>query len=192
MIEIIKLGGSLQYSHWLKDWLDCIVKSGRCDTLIVPGGGMFAEQVRKAQGTWRFSDEIAHSMALLGMQQMALLFKGVCPDLPIAETEESVRNAFKRSRTVVWSPDLAWLDRCGLPASWDVTSDSLAAWMAGKMNADRLVLIKSAKITEPYTIIELMESGIVDGAFNHFIDKARFDIKFFSRSQIKLFKADRF
>ncbi len=191
MIEIVKLGGSLQNSQLLKDWLDCITAPGRCSTLIVPGGGMFVEQVRKTQKMWRFSDDIAHSMALLGMQQMALMFKGLHPELQLADTDESIRHAFRQGRTGVWSPDIAWLERCGVPESWDVTSDSLAAWLAGKMNADRLVLIKSAKIPEPYTMTQLIELGIVDKAFNHFIDKAGFDIKFFSRSQIKLFRTDR-
>ena len=29
-----------------------------------------------------------------------------------------------------------------LPASWEVTSDSIAAWVAGQVGADRLVLVK--------------------------------------------------
>ncbi|HET8757356.1 MAG TPA: hypothetical protein VFM58_15160, partial [Solirubrobacteraceae bacterium] len=31
----------------------------------------------------------------------------------------------------------------GLPASWDVTSDSIAAWVAGRAGAGRLVLVKA-------------------------------------------------
>lgn len=192
MIEIVKLGGSLQNSGLLKEWLESITASGRCNTLIVPGGGLFTEQVRIAQRTWRFSDEIAHSMALLGMQQMALLFKGLHPELQLADTDESIRQAFRQGRGTVWSPDLNWLEQCGVPASWDITSDSLAAWLAGKLNAERLILVKSAKIPEPYTMKQLTELGIVDRAFNQFIDQAGFDIKFFSRSQIKLFRTDRF
>ena len=46
-------------------------------------------------------------------------------------------------RTPVWLPST-----CGHPGvrqslpSWDVTSDSLAAWLAGKLGADALLLIK--------------------------------------------------
>ena len=31
----------------------------------------------------------------------------------------------------------------GLPASWDVTSDSIAAWVAPQAGAGRLVLVKA-------------------------------------------------
>lgn len=192
MIEIIKLGGSLQDSALLQDWLECIEAVRRDKTLIVPGGGRFADQVRKAQRHWRFSDEIAHSMALLGMQQMALMFKGIDPKLQIAGTDETIRKAFARGHTVVWSPDLDWLEQCKVAASWDVTSDSLAAWMAAKLNADRLVLVKSAKIPDYWTISELSEMGLVDRGFSHFIDQGRFDIKFYSRDQTMLFRTDSF
>jgi dihydroneopterin aldolase len=33
-----------------------------------------------------------------------------------------------------------------LPHSWDVTSDSIAAWVAGEVGAERLVLAKAAKV----------------------------------------------
>ena len=36
----------------------------------------------------------------------------------------------------------ASLDLDALPASWQVTSDSIAAWVAGQVGADRLVLVK--------------------------------------------------
>jgi aspartokinase-like uncharacterized kinase len=39
-----------------------------------------------------------------------------------------------------------WLRRSDpLPHSWDVTSDSIAAWVAGEVGAERLVLAKAAK-----------------------------------------------
>lgn len=188
MTVIIKLGGSLADSSLLKEWLDCIETSRQNKTVIVPGGGMFAEQVRKSQKQWHFSDEVAHSMALLAMQQMALLFQGINRRLQIAGTAEAIQHIFRRQQAVIWSPDIAWLEQAEVPASWEVTSDSLAAWMATKMNADRLVLVKSAKIPEPGTIPQLTDMGLVDKAFCHFIEKGSFDIKFFSRNQITLFR----
>lgn len=189
MTVIIKLGGSLADSSILKEWLDCVENSRQDKTVIVPGGGMFAEQVRKSQKQWHFSDEVAHSMAMLAMQQMAMLFQGINRRLQIAGTAEAINHVFRRQQAVIWSPDLAWLEQSEVPASWEVTSDSLAAWLATKMNADQLVLVKSAKIPESATIPQLTEMGIVDKAFSHFIEKGRFDIKFFSRNQITLYRA---
>jgi aspartokinase-like uncharacterized kinase len=45
-------------------------------------------------------------------------------------------------RTTVLLPAALPLD--DLPASWDVTSDSIAAWVAGQVGAGRLVLVKEA------------------------------------------------
>jgi aspartokinase-like uncharacterized kinase len=43
-------------------------------------------------------------------------------------------------RTTVLLPGALDLDK--LPASWQVTSDSIAAWVAGQAGANRLVLVK--------------------------------------------------
>jgi aspartokinase-like uncharacterized kinase len=61
---------------------------------------------------------------------------------------ELIRGAERRAdlarvaagRTTVLLPAALPLD--GLPASWDVTSDSIAAWVADRAGAERLVLIK--------------------------------------------------
>jgi aspartokinase-like uncharacterized kinase len=62
------------------------------------------------------------------------------------------------------------LDAAGVAASWDITSDSLAAWLAGQLAADELVIVKSAKITEPYTLSGLQQQQILDAAFTQFAD----------------------
>jgi 5-(aminomethyl)-3-furanmethanol phosphate kinase len=58
------------------------------------------------------------------------------------------------------------LDAPEIPASWDITSDSLAAWLASRLAADRLVLVKSVALAEvaiPATV--LVRRGLVDPAF---------------------------
>ena len=46
--------------------------------------------------------------------------------------------------------------------SWDVTSDSLAAWPAARIGLRRLVLVKSAAVPEDAAATALVESGLVD------------------------------
>jgi 5-(aminomethyl)-3-furanmethanol phosphate kinase len=54
----------------------------------------------------------------------------------------------------------------GIAASWDITSDSLAAWLAGKLRARRLVLVKSVAFAgDGVTAAHLARRGIVDRAF---------------------------
>jgi aspartokinase-like uncharacterized kinase len=78
-------------------------------------------------------------MAILGMEQFGWLLSDLipgaerCPDLAPA-------GGFADGRTIVLLPARLALD--ALPASWHVTSDSIAAWVAGQVGADRLVLVK--------------------------------------------------
>ena len=48
-----------------------------------------------------------------------------------------------------------------LPHSWDVTSDSIAAWASIQLHATELILLKSCDVSET-TVAELTGLGIVD------------------------------
>ena len=52
-----------------------------------------------------------------------------------------------------------------LPHSWDVTSDSIAAHLAGRLGAAELVLLKSALPGDGATPEELAATGFVDRHF---------------------------
>jgi aspartokinase-like uncharacterized kinase len=175
---IIKLGGSLSRSDTLVDCLNALEKNyrGRA-VVIVPGGGAFADQVRLAQQHWQFDDNTAHHMALLAMQQMALMFQGLKPGFAIAHTIAAIQKTLDRQKTVIWSPDIIELDNAGIKASWDITSDSLAAWLAKTVSATELILIKSAAIDANLNPQQLAEQDIVDKAFFDFVAEAEFKIQ---------------
>jgi aspartokinase-like uncharacterized kinase len=145
--------------------------------VIVPGGGAFADQVRLAQQHWQFDDNTAHHMALLAMQQMALMIKGLKPEFVIAHAVAAIHEALNRQKTVIWSPDIIELDSAGIPSSWDITSDSLAAWLANELSATELILIKSATIDANLSLHQLAEQHIVDKAFCNFVAQAAFKIR---------------
>lgn len=177
-MTIIKLGGSLSRSEALVGCLNAVEKNyrGRA-VVIVPGGGAFADQVRSAQQHWQFDDITAHRMALLAMQQMALMFKGLRPDFVIADTVAAIQIQLNQKIPVIWSPDVTELDNAGIPASWDITSDSLAAWLAKTLSAAELVLIKSAAIDTGLSLHQLAEQHIVDKAFCEFVAKTAFKVR---------------
>ncbi len=174
---IIKLGGSLSRSDTLVDCLNAVENNyqGRA-VVIVPGGGAFADQVRLAQQHWQFDDTTAHHMALLAMQQMALLFKGLKPDFVIADSVVAIQGQLNK-KIVIWSPDIIELDNAGISASWDITSDSLAAWLADTLSATELILIKSAAIDACQNLQQLAEQHIVDNAFCDFVAQVDFKIR---------------
>ncbi|MDD5274682.1 MAG: uridylate kinase [Methylovulum sp.] len=178
MTTLIKLGGSLAQSDNLRDCLETIGRryQGKA-VVIVPGGGAFADQVRLAQHHWQFDDRTAHAMALLAMQQMALLFNGLKPGFVVAGSVAQIREHLAQAKTVVWSPAITELDQAGIAASWDITSDSLAAWLAGVLSATELVLVKSAGIDTNLSLPQLAEQAIVDKAFCTSVTDAAFSIK---------------
>jgi aspartokinase-like uncharacterized kinase len=59
-----------------------------------------------------------------------------------------------------------------IAASWDITSDSLAAWLAGKLGARRLVLVKSVLVANGATAAALARRGIVDPAFPDYLARS--------------------
>ena len=57
-----------------------------------------------------------------------------------------------------------------IPWSWDVTSDSLAAWLAGRIGAKRVLLVKHVELPPgPLRAADLVADGIIDPAFPRFL-----------------------
>jgi aspartokinase-like uncharacterized kinase len=175
---IVKLGGSLSQSDTLVNCLNRVEQNypDRA-VVIVPGGGAFADQVRLAQHHWQFDDRTAHRMAILAMQQMALLIKGLKSDFSIACSVTDIWKQLHQQKIVIWSPDIIELDNAAIQASWDITSDSLAAWLAMTLSARELILVKSAMIDENFSIQQLAKQNIVDKAFCDFVMRASFKIQ---------------
>ena len=175
---VIKLGGSLSQSDTL---IRCLysIEQNYLDraVVIVPGGGAFADQVRSAQQRWQFDDQTAHRMAILAMQQMALLINGLKSDFYIARSVTGIREQLYNQKIVIWSPDIVELDNASIQASWDITSDSLAAWLAKALSARELILVKSAMIDPSLSLQQLAKQGIIDKGFCEFVKQATFKIQ---------------
>jgi dihydroneopterin aldolase len=163
---VVKLGGSLADSTVLIHWLRTVVRAGAGRTAIVPGGGAFADQVRVLQRRWDLSDAVAHRMAILAMEQYGLALAARTRGLVPCASMAAIERAFERGLVPVWQP-LAMVDRAtDIARSWRVTSDTLAAWLAGRLGARVLVLVKSCPIerADSAAAVELARRGIVDAA----------------------------
>lgn len=173
MAAIIKLGGSLAAAGTLRRWLAVILAQGGGCAVIVPGGGEFADSVRAAQTRWRFSDRTAHRMALLAMEQYALMLHELAPALRPCADEAQIGAALAAGGIALWLPSAMVEADPAIAESWDVTSDSLAAWLARRLGATRLVLVKSAPAPAPPVSPErLAEFGLVDPAFPGYAARA--------------------
>jgi 5-(aminomethyl)-3-furanmethanol phosphate kinase len=166
---VVKLGGSHALSKHLSAWLDALAR-GAGRVVVVPGGGPFADAVRAAQPHMGFDDRAAHRMALLAMEQYACALAGLRPPLVVAESAAAIRATLRAGGVPVWAPARMVLRAKEVPWSWDVTSDSLAAWLAGVLRAKRLLLVKSIETPQgPVRAADLAERGVVDPAFPPFL-----------------------
>lgn len=162
--EVVKLGGSLLASSRLAQLLGRLAQTG-APLVLVPGGGAFADAVRTEQPRLRLSDEAAHRMAILAMEQTAHALADIEPRFALCPDEAAIDGAHADGRAALWLPARLALD-AELPAGWDVTSDSLAAWLAIRLSAARLTLVKSAPAAAPDGPPQLWaQAGLVDGHF---------------------------
>jgi aspartokinase-like uncharacterized kinase len=138
VLTVVKVGGGLAREAGddaLRALCAAIGEAGRRHRLlVVPGGGAFADAVRECDGRYGLSDAAAHRMAILAMEQFGWLLSELIPGA-VASTEIGGDGLRVLLPAAVLAHD-------PLPASWDVTSDSIAAWVAREAGAQRLVLVK--------------------------------------------------
>jgi aspartokinase-like uncharacterized kinase len=182
VLTVVKVGGGLGDSA-LPGLCTALGELGeRHPLIVVPGGAGFADAVRDADRRFRLRAATSHRMAILGMEQFGWLLSDLIPGAVRCVGLPQVR----AGRTTVLLPAALPLDR--LPASWDVTSDSIAAWVAGRIDAGRLVLVKAVDGLfadwpprgEPLarlTVAELaaLRAGGVDEHLSAMLGSARFE-----------------
>jgi dihydroneopterin aldolase len=162
---VVKLGGSTVRAAELESWIAALAGS-KLPVVIVPGGGLFADQVRETQIRMDFSDTAAHAMAILAREQFGQVILDRDERLAPARSLQEMTRALDAGKVPVWLPSSLALSAPDIPVSWDVTSDSLAAWLAGKLGAKALLLIKqTGAFFGSDTIDSLATRGIVDACF---------------------------
>jgi len=172
---VVKVGGSLLGSPALKEWVDVLARCTDQRLIIVPGGGVFANAVRQAQEQSHVSDACAHELAVLAMDQFGLMIADMNPTLATASSECEIDERTWQHRSIVWLPSKMVLADDTIKNSWDVTSDSLAAWIAHKMEAKYLILIKSEKPNDKTLAVdEMIQRGVLDKAFSQYATQSTF------------------
>jgi dihydroneopterin aldolase len=173
---IVKLGGSLARDRQFARWIEAL-RHCRSGVIIVPGGGPFADCVRGAQGYMRFDESAAHRMALLAMEQYAIACASSFADILLVSEEAQLR-LIGAGRTAFWLPSRMALGADDLPENWQVTSDSLAAWLAMRLDASALVVVKSVDAkSDPIKADALVEHEIVDPLFARFAARSEAEIR---------------
>jgi 5-(aminomethyl)-3-furanmethanol phosphate kinase len=143
VLTVVKVGGGLGRDAGdgaLRALCAHIADAGaRHRLLVVPGGADFADAVREHDRRFGLRPQTAHRMAILAMDQFGWALVDLipratpCVDLP----------SMREGGVAVLLPAALLARRDPLPHSWAVTSDSIAAWVAGAAGAGRLVLVKA-------------------------------------------------
>jgi 5-(aminomethyl)-3-furanmethanol phosphate kinase len=184
---VVKIGGSLQDSACLVEWLDKLLEYGSGKVVIVAGGGKFADAVLQSQLSIGFDDRCAHKMALLAMEQSARLLVALAPKLQLVDNIKSIQTCLAKDIVPVWLPYKMVVREPEIPASWDVTSDSLAAWLAIQLQISSLILVKSVSLPSHYSACEeLAERGLVDPFLPRLLMKSVLDISWLEKGEVAL------
>lgn len=145
-LNVIKIGGGLAPIPGALDAVcTAVARAGRVAPLaIVPGGGPFADGVREFGERHGLSPDAAHWMALLAMDQYAQVLLERITGSVLVEEAGAIADAVHPVGVAILAPS-RWMRAADvLPHSWDATSDSVAAFLAGALDAARLVLVKPA------------------------------------------------
>lgn len=181
---VVKLGGSLYADPLLPQWLELLVQVGGGRVTVVCGGGGFADEVRRHQACWRFDDLAAHNMAVLAMAQGAYMLRALNPALQMVSNEAAIRRVLCKGQAAVWQPFELLREQADANTNWDVTSDSIALALAQRLNAERLVLVKSCAVDAQLSLPELGAIGVVDRRFAATASEAAFPIEIVHREEL--------
>ncbi|HVP94927.1 MAG TPA: uridylate kinase [Methanoregulaceae archaeon] len=125
--HVIKIGGSV--FDIAENIIHAIISAGR-PAIIIPGGGPFIGPTKKC-GT---GDEESHWMAIAGMEQYGWYLSSF--GVPATDHLELLQNQS------ILLPYRIMRDEDPLPHTWDVSSDTIAAWLAWRLR-QKLILVKS-------------------------------------------------
>lgn len=155
---VVKLGGSLiEFVPRLVE----VIRTSERRVLVVPGGGIFADRIRE----WNPPPDAAHWMAIAAMEQFGHYIASF--GIPPVEDPRGIQ------KTSVLLPYCLLRKKDPLPHSWDITSDTIAAWVAWYLDLPLLVLKSQDGIMIQGTMLkevtEPLSTDTVDPAFPGFV-----------------------
>jgi 5-(aminomethyl)-3-furanmethanol phosphate kinase len=140
---MLKVGGSLALCpNKLRNLCQILNEASKTFPLIVvPGGGEFADTVRTLDARFSLSCTASHRMSILGQDQYGMLLKDLMSNAVEVYTFEEAQRELDKKKMPIFLPSKLFLSEDPLENSWDVTSDSITAYLAGRMNIDKILFV---------------------------------------------------
>ncbi len=175
---VFKLSGSLDNEKTLSKLIRVIDElSLKLSIVIVPGGGAFADFIRARSARRKTSEKISHAQAVLSVGQFGYELAARFKNGIAARNRSQVEAAFKSGATPVFIPYPYAVEEKRIPATWNTTSDTIAAETCRYLGIGGLVLLKSVDgITENGRLkttagkASLKNSSVVDPVFNRHLE----------------------
>ncbi len=108
--------------------------------LLIPGGGSYANFIRKTDEELKLGDELAHWMAIYSMNYNGIELNRKYPELELIEDLKDFQDS--KSIFCIFLPYNYLRKNDNLPHNWDVTSDSIALYIAVQLQVNKCFLIK--------------------------------------------------
>jgi aspartokinase-like uncharacterized kinase len=173
-LAVIKVGGSLLDWPELPGRLTEFLNGRRARmpaerAVLIAGGGPAADLIRLLDQVHGLGDRTAHVLALHALDLTAIMLAAILPRSSPVDRIEALSTAWDAGDIPILVPRsiLSAIDRSGsgfnpLPESWDVTSDTIAARIAAYLEAESLILLKSASVPVGTSRAAAARLGLVD------------------------------
>ena len=134
--QVVKIGGSLFPDYAI----ELVKKLKNTDSLIILGGGEFANLIRQYDSTQSFSAEVTHYTAIDCMDIIAKLVDDKVDSAKLAFSIDEIDEISNEGFTPIFVVSDFLKRDDPFECSWDVTSDSIAAYVAHLLNANLFIV----------------------------------------------------
>lgn len=170
-VMVVKVGGSLlvrpDLPVLLRRWLKA--QSDQRQVHFIIGGGTMIDALRQLDRIHRSDPAAMHWLCVRALRHTMQLVGQWLPELTRIESVEAfAEHRLQRpAGRFLIAPGAFYHEASGncLPCDWTTTSDSIAALLARKIAANRLVLLKSCAINDAADLVAAAANGIIDPNF---------------------------
>ena len=134
--QVVKIGGSLFPDHAI----ELAEQLENTASVIILGGGEFANLIRRYNDEIHFSNQTNHWTAIDCMDIIAKLVNDKVQSTKLAFSIEEVNDISDEGFTPIFVVSEFLRREDPFECSWDVTSDSIAAYVAHLLNANLLIV----------------------------------------------------
>ncbi len=167
---LCKVGGSLldwpEFPDRLRDFLDQL----NAPVVLLTGGGSCADLVRQWDHIFNLEEERSHRLAIGTMSLTASLVTSVLAKSCLVKNQQQLEMAIVQQLTPVLDA-VSWVDQLEMAAKiklrhhWNITSDSVALWLAAELGIEHLFLLKSVDFPDGLNIQAASDEGVIDAGF---------------------------